>query len=308
MPVFRVEKTHNYTIMANHHLQDKTISLKAKGLLSVMLSLPDNWDYTLSGLSCISKEGIDAIREGVRELEKAGYINRERVRDAHGRLRNSVYVIYEEPRLQNVSQPEGETPAAKESTLEVPTLDSATMKHPMWEQPTLEKPMQEKAMQLNTHISTPKSSIKKQKIIDPATPNPSNPYQPMPNATCSYDHGDILSYLLTRDKVRKQISYDCLAEDLDRERLDEMVELITEALCSTKPTMKITGQTMPIEMVRERLRQINSSHIEYVFECLKRSAPNIRNIKQYLLTALYNAPATISSYYSARVEREHSLI
>lgn len=80
MAVFRVEKNSGYTVMSNHHLRNQELSLKAKGLLSQMLSLPDNWDYTLKGLSLINREKIDAIREAIRELERAGYIVRSRER------------------------------------------------------------------------------------------------------------------------------------------------------------------------------------------------------------------------------------
>ena len=76
MAVFRVERNTGYTVMSNHHLRNKELSLKAKGLLSQMLSLPEDWDYTLAGLSHINREKIDAIREAVKELEKAGYILR----------------------------------------------------------------------------------------------------------------------------------------------------------------------------------------------------------------------------------------
>ena len=81
MAVFRVERNTGYTVMSNHHLRNKELSLKAKGLLSQMLSLPEDWDYTLAGLSHINREKIDAIREAVKELEKAGYIVRSRERD-----------------------------------------------------------------------------------------------------------------------------------------------------------------------------------------------------------------------------------
>ena len=97
MSVFRVEKNKGYTVMSNHHLRNHTLSLKAKGLLSQMLSLPDDWDYTLQGLAQINKESIDAIREAVRELERAGYIKRSRERDERGCLRGTVYTIYEQP-------------------------------------------------------------------------------------------------------------------------------------------------------------------------------------------------------------------
>lgn len=97
MAVFRVEKNKNYTVMSNYHLKDKTLSLKAKGLLSQMLSLPDDWNYTLDGLAQINKEKIDAIRTAVKELESAGYINRTRERDEKGRLGDTIYEIHEQP-------------------------------------------------------------------------------------------------------------------------------------------------------------------------------------------------------------------
>ena len=105
MPVFRVERNTGYTVMSNHHLRNKELTLKAKGLLSQMLSLPEDWDYTLAGLSHINREKIDAIREAVKELEKAGYIVRSRERDEKGRLRGADYIIYEQPQLPEEQPP-----------------------------------------------------------------------------------------------------------------------------------------------------------------------------------------------------------
>ena len=95
--------------MSNHHLRNKELTLKAKGFLSQMLSLPEDWDYTLAGLSHINREKIDAIREAVKELEKAGYIVRSRERDEKGRLRGADYVIYEQPQPR---EPDTQLPAA----------------------------------------------------------------------------------------------------------------------------------------------------------------------------------------------------
>ena len=97
MTVFHVAKNTNYTVMSNHHLRNQELSLKAKGLLSQMLSLPEKWDYTLQGLAHINREQLDAIRQAVHELERAGYIVRTRERDSRGRLRGAEYTIYEEP-------------------------------------------------------------------------------------------------------------------------------------------------------------------------------------------------------------------
>ena len=130
MAVFRVERNKGYTVMSNHHLRNKELSLKAKGLLSQMLSLPEDWDYTLAGLSFINREKIDAIREAVKELERAGYIVRSRERDEKGRLRGADYVIFEQPQTPPVS--------------DLPTLENPTLENPTLDNPTLEKPTQEK--------------------------------------------------------------------------------------------------------------------------------------------------------------------
>ena len=140
MAVFRVERNTGYTVMSNHHLRNKELSLKAKGLLSQMLSLPEDWDYTLAGLSYINREKIDAIREAIKELEKAGYIKRSRERDEKGRLRGADYVIYEQP--QPDEEQEATPPISDLPTLENPTLDNPTLEKPMLEKPTLENPTQ----------------------------------------------------------------------------------------------------------------------------------------------------------------------
>lgn len=98
MAVFRVERIKDYTVMSNHHLRNKNLSLKAKGLLSQMLSLPDDWDYTLKGLAAINKESVDAIRTAIWELEDTGYVVRTRVRDERGCLRGCDYYVYESTR------------------------------------------------------------------------------------------------------------------------------------------------------------------------------------------------------------------
>ena len=141
MAVFRVEKNSGYTVMSNHHLRNRALSLKAKGLLSQMLSLPEDWDYTLQGLARINRESIDAIRQAIRELEQAGYIQRSRERDEKGRLRGADYVIFELP------QP---VPASVSPTLENPTLENPTQ-----ENPTLENPMQLNRQSAQPVVSDP---------------------------------------------------------------------------------------------------------------------------------------------------------
>ena len=121
MAEFRVEKSGGYTVMSNHHLRNPDLSLKAKGLLSQMLSLPDNWDYTLAGLAAINQEGKDAIRAAIVELEKAGYVERRQTRDENGKLAGNEYVIREEPVSPLSGFPTTGKPATDKPSTENPT-------------------------------------------------------------------------------------------------------------------------------------------------------------------------------------------
>ncbi|MCD7866636.1 MAG: helix-turn-helix domain-containing protein [Clostridiales bacterium] len=142
MPAFRVEKNKDYTTMCNHHLRDENLTLKAKGLLSLFLSLPETWDYSIAGLSKICKEGRSGISSTLKELEECGYLVRERRRDEKGLLRDNIYVIYERPQEKD-QHPEAENPA----------LDNPALENPMLEKPALEKPVLENRAQLNTDLT-----------------------------------------------------------------------------------------------------------------------------------------------------------
>ena len=123
MAVFRIEKTQNYTVMSNHHLRNMDLSLKSKGLLSMMLSLPEDWNYTTRGLAKICKEGTDSIGSALKELERAGYIVRNRLRDSKGKIVDVEYVIYETPRLPEPDVPDEGAPDAACPDTENPDMD-----------------------------------------------------------------------------------------------------------------------------------------------------------------------------------------
>ena len=289
--VFRVVKTKNYTMMSNQHLKDKRLTLKAKGLMSVMLSLPENWDYTLRGLAAISKEGVDAISEAVKELERSGYVIRNRKRDERGRLSGTEYLIYEDCHMN--SQPAPDAPEPEKPKRENPRLENPVQEKPVQENPKQEKPEQENPAQLNTN----RSNTNSEKTYPPNTQG-ENPY---PSIHLRERQEDVA---VIRDSVRSQIGYDCLVTPYNRDRMDEIVELMVEILCTTSPTLLISGEEYPIELVHERFQQINSLHIQYVFECLNKNTTEVRNIKKYLLATLFNAPSTMGSYYKAQVNRD----
>ena len=295
MAVFRVERNRGYTVMSNHHLRNRGLTLKAKGLLSQMLSLPDNWDYTLAGLSCINREKIDAIREAVRELEKAGYIVRSRERDKKGRLRGADYIIYEQP------QP---------PVLDLPTLENPTLDNPTLENPTLDYPTQ-----LNKDISRTDLSKKEKSNTDISnthsipilSPDPSpfteDAAEPERKGTEAKTQSAIEIY---RDIIKDNIEYDILIQDphMDKDRLDEIVDLILETVCTARKTLRIAGDDYPAELVKSKFLKLTSSHIEFVLDCMRENTSKIRNIKQYLRAVLFNAPSTIDSYYTALVAHD----
>ena len=288
MSVFRVEKNKGYTVMSNHHLRNHALSLKAKGLLSQMLSLPEDWDYTLQGLAQINKESIDAIREAVRELERAGYIKRSRERDERGCLRGTVYTIYEQPHAE---------PTPEEPTQEKPALNNPTLEKPMLEKPTLENPMQ-----LNTKSTKKRKRQSTDLSITDSIPFPSGfPETPVQKRTEAKETFE--SY---RELILENIDYDVLAGDpcVDREQLDEIVALVQETVCSTRSRIRVAGNDYPTEVVRSKLLKLNSEHIRFVMDCLKQNTTRIRNIRQYLLAMLFNAPSTMNSYYTALVAHD----
>ena len=151
MAVIRVEKTKNYTAMSNHHLRDKNLSLKAKGLLSLMLSLPDDWKFSVKGLAAICLEGEDSIRAALQELEKQNYVKRHRARNGRGCFGDSEYEIYEQPLStgQLPEDPEQEVPKQDTPVQDKPEQEDPTLENPVQANPIQEIPAQEDPAQIN---------------------------------------------------------------------------------------------------------------------------------------------------------------
>ena len=301
MAVFRVERTQNYTVMSNYHLRDKSLSLKAKGLLSLMLSLPETWDYTLSGLAKISLEGKDAIRATVVELEKAGYIQRHQTTGKDGKFGSNEYIIREYPASH---EPPLEGPSSAQPLSENPSTVSPSAGATLTENPTqIKKDPVKKDQEITDSVST-------ESFPFPSVPSPS----PAPVETerkrkegkrrrQSVSKGEMDAY---REMIRENIDYDGFVRErpYDAGQLDEMVEIMVEAVCSRKETIRVAGNDFPQAVVKSRMLKLDREHIVFVFDCLKENTTQVRNMKQYLLTVLYNAPATIENHYAAQVNHD----
>ena len=289
MAVFRIERTRDYTVMSNHHLRNRALSLKAKGLLSMMLSLPDDWNYTTRGLAKICKEGVDAIGGALRELEGAGYIVRHQLRDRQGRISDTEYVIYEQPQLP-------ETPGPDTAG---PDTDSPDTENPYLDKPDTEKPAELNIEKSNTQKSnTQGSSTDSIPFRGTAAARP-----PERKGRDAMSLEEMQNY---RELILDNIEYDHLCREFAtyREDLDEIVELIVETVCARRKTTRIAGADFPHEVVRSRFLKLDSSHIEFVMECLHNNTTEVRNMKQYLLTVLFNAPTTMNNHYTAQVNHD----
>lgn len=264
--VFRVQRTKDFTIMSNHHFKNRNLSLKAKGLLSLMLSLPEDWDYTIKGLTTLNKDGRDSVISALKELESAGYLVRRRLRNEKGQVGDTEYIISETPITENPTQ----------------------------EKPVTENPIQEKPTQVNpTQSNTYKS---KTKVSNTQSINhSSNSTQQNGNVENSVEN-----YKEVIESVKEQIEYDILRQKYsDSSQLDEIVSIMTEVMMSNKD-ITINGRKIPCSMIHNIYQKIDFDCIVYVidsvYEYSKRK--RISNIKGYLITALYNAPMTINTYYT----------
>ena len=298
MAVFRVERNTGYTVMSNHHLRNKELTLKAKGLLSQMLSLPEDWDYTLAGLSYINRESIDAIRTAVWELEKAGYITRRQGRDEKGKMIAIEYTIYEQPQSPGNYSPE----------LENPTLGKPILENPIPGNPTSENPTQ-----LNKDISKTNLPNKEKSNTDLSSTHsiPIHSLNPLPYSEGAAEPPEKKrmerndAYRVYEEIIKDNIDYDILIQDMaDRDRLDEIVDLILETVCTRRKTIRVAGDDYPAELVKSKFMKLDSEHIRFVLDCMRENTTKIRNIKQYLKAALFNAPSTIGNYYTSLVSHD----
>ena len=242
----------------------------------------------MKGLARICKDGIDSISGGIRELETHGYLVRARVRNENGQLGSIEYTILEQPK-----EP-AQTPA--------PIREKPIRENPIQVKPMLDAPIQENPAQLNKEESSNYPSKTDLSITEESSPILSSP--PVPRERSGQD--GMRKRESYQEIILENIDYDILTQDekLDRDRLDELVELMVDTVCSNREMIRIAGDDYPAEVVKSRFLKIDSSHIEYVLERMRENTTYVRNIKKYLLAALYNAPVTMDSYYTSLVNHD----
>lgn len=272
-----IKKEKGFVQVANSILSNPDISLKAKAVLSIMLSLPDNWDFSIEGISGKCKESKDCIAKAINELIAAGYVKRTKTRGADGRITKWDYEVFEEPYQ--------ETKDKEKPKQENPEVDN----------PPMDIPEKENEDTYNTIINKKENN---NILFSNIQSNPI-PYK----RKLSFNMSEIE---LKRYNIEENIDYDILTERFPNRKaiIDEIVSLMVEVLCSKREFITIASDTHPIEQVKKRFESIDSEHIEYILECMDKNTSDIRNIKQYLLSVIYNAPQTMDNYYTAAVKHD----
>ena len=280
MPVFRVDKSRDFTVVANCVFKDRSLSAKAKGILVEMLSLPESWDYTLKGLTSLFSDGIDSIRQGINELEKHGYIVRERKRDSRGRLGGMEYVIYETPHKPVENSIDSAYPKSQDPTTENPTQDSSAE-----EMPTVYK-------ELNKYNTYPVSITKASNSFLPEVSENLEECAPEENS----GRKEFSDTSRAREEIKRQIEYDVMVQRCQPSQLDELVEIMLEVRMNLSPTTRFSrDEVYPTVYVQDRYSRLNAEHIEQVLDGIRENTSKVMHTKAYLMKCLFNAPETLES-------------
>lgn len=281
--VFRVMKNDNYSIISNQHLRDKRLSLKAKGLLTIMLSLPEDWDYTLAGLVILSDDGITATRNTLLELEAKDYLIRKQLKNEFGQFCNIKYYIFENPEdcreyRKNSGKPSGSSDVMfsnnGENTEKIPEKSkeiSSEKTDDFFDPADVRFSNNGKSNAINNLCNKEKNSKLEKESIS--------------------EQENILNKEDLKSLIRENIEYSTFSfsNKDDKAFIDEIIDLITETILSKKEKFKIKGVEIPAEAVKERLFCVDKDNLLYVKQTVEKSRNKIKNLPSYLLSVLYSS-------------------
>ena len=326
--VFRVEKTANFTVMSNTHLKDRRLSYKAKGLLSVILSLPPDWDYTITGLSVIAADGVDSVKSAVKELERYGYVTRTQLRDERGRMSQNEYRVYENPadnpdfvqpeQASPEQVPPEQVPPEQVPPEQVPPEQYAPVNNATEQKPSRSSPRKRSSFSVspsaeNPSTVTPTADNTQADTIIKLNKNISNtdksihsftPAQTREDRIELIDKGKNISSFaereLYREIIRGNICYDekYAHSFSNKQEVDELVSIMTDVVCSSSPTVRVNGEAVSHEVVKSRFLKLTDEEIDYVLHALHNNSKRIGNMRSYLITTLYNSKSTVGNYYA----------
>lgn len=269
MPVLKNKTQGNYVNVYKGIAMNPALSLRDRGMMLTLLSLPDNWDFTTAGLRKILPDGKHSIKSSIDSLQEFGYLSKQQSRGEGGVFGENVIEVYETPQSPFSIFPVSDNPASV-------------------------KPVAEKQPQLNNKKLTNNESNNK-RLNNQSI-----------NQKIETDGIDEMEAYI--DIVKENIDYEYLLKDnpYKKEVIEEILNLIVETVSVKRKTVRIAGADYPYEVVKGKFLKLEMGHIQYVIECMDKNSSKVRNIKNYLLTALYNAPNTIGNYYRSEVNHDMS--
>jgi len=278
MPVLKNKSQGKYVNVNKGIVTDRELCLRDRGMLTTLLSLADNWKFSVAGLDKILPDGKTAISNSLNELQERGYLTREQIRGKGGAFGESVIEVHETPR----------PPMSEKRKTEKPTTDN----------PLPAKPMPEKQTQLNTNIVT------NQEVIINGLNNQSIHQNIAIDDVSEIDEIDRINHYT--EIIKENIEYEILLIDNPNSRdiIEEILNLIVDIIVVPRDKVRIGGTDHPYSLVKGKFFNLNMEHIQYVINCMDENTTKVRNIKSYLLTALYNAPNTINNYYRSMVKHD----
>lgn len=311
MTKYTIKKEKDFVQIPNSILTSPDISLKAKGILALMLSLPDNWKFSIEGIASKCKESKECIANAIKELETAGYIKRTMMHGNDGKITGMEYEIFEEPYTaveaeeHNDEKPCEDKPCTDNHSAEKPLTEDASEEKPLTDKPSTENPsmdlpVKEKPSEENPWVNNIKINKKENNNIL-YNNTQSNPIPSKNKISFNMSEIDKCRWM-----IKDNIDYYILVKRdyIPNDMLDEIVELMVETICSKNETITIASNTYPHELVKSKFLKINSDHIEYIIDCVSKNTTKVNNIKQYLLAAIFNAPNTIGSYFTTKVNHD----
>ena len=308
MPTCKVVKNANFTTISNYHLRDKSLSMKAKGLLTIMLSLPEDWDYTIAGLATLSADGRDSITTTIRELEDHGYVKRHQSRGEKGTFAQNEYWIYEMPQKESVfSEAMTDTvPAYADSSFG--TEADASYDEADDTSDEIAEDCENDADDYNPYVAYGPAGVKEfypmqSKPISgfPSSAAPMSGYATQRNTKELNTNQTKIRYDLMRARAEEQVEYAVLVQEYPKELLDGLIEMIVELESCQSENLLIAGAVYPREVVVSRIQKLDAECIRYILDCLREVKPQIKNMKKYLMASMFNAPATMESFIENRI-------
>ena len=282
----------NFTTVQNDFLRDRSLGFTERGLLITMLSLPDNWDFSAVGLASIVPDGKAKTYSSLSKLEKAGYLKRSRIYE-DGKVVDWLYEfcdmpVFLEENLVTENQEVGEN-------LVTDFQELGNLKQGNLQQGNREN-----------NKRTKKSNTKELNILLNQSINLSEAEEPNSAASPQKKKIDRVIDTNTIEDIKDQLEYDILLQDIEQDFLDMVVTCVADLYTASEP-QTFNERTYSVEFVRNRSLELNTEHVQYVYECFKQQREKVYNIRKYLLTSLFNAPDTIGAYYTNLV-RAHGAV